>query len=186
MNKQIDITNTVLTTKRLTLRPWRESDLADFYEYASVDGLGQMAGWVPHRNMDESRQILSHFIEGKNIFALEHQGKVIGSLGVHGYKETQYPELKDLTGVEIGYVLSKAYWGQGLMPEAVQAVITWLFQDIGLDFIICGHFDHNDRSRRVIEKCGFQYVKTVPFETRLGTTETALDYLLRRDDYVDP
>ena len=37
MNKQIDITNVVLTTDRLTLRPWRESDLNDFYEYASVD-----------------------------------------------------------------------------------------------------------------------------------------------------
>ena len=44
MNIQIDITNTVLHTERLTLRPWRESDLADFYEYASVDGVGQMAG----------------------------------------------------------------------------------------------------------------------------------------------
>ena len=184
MNKQIDITGVVLTTDRLTLRPWRESDLHDFYEYASVDGVGQMAGWNPHRNVEESRKILSHFIEGKHIFALEHRGKVIGSLGVHGYNEAQYPELQDLVGMEIGYVLSKDYWGQGLMPEAVQVVIAWLFEKIGLDFIICGHFDHNHRSRRVIEKCGFRYVKTVPFETRLGTTETALDYLLRRDDYA--
>ena len=40
MNKQIDITDVVLTTDRLTLRPWRESDLNGFYEYASVDGVG--------------------------------------------------------------------------------------------------------------------------------------------------
>ena len=39
MNKRIDITGVVLTTDRLTLRPWRESDLSDFYEYASVDGV---------------------------------------------------------------------------------------------------------------------------------------------------
>ena len=64
MNKQIDITDVVLTTDRLILRSWRETDLNDFYEYASVDGVGQMAGWNPHRNMEESRQILSHFIEG--------------------------------------------------------------------------------------------------------------------------
>ena len=185
MNKGIDITGVVLTTDRLTLRPWRESDLSDFYEYASVDGVGQKAGWNPHRNMEESKKILSHFIEGKNVFALEHRGKVIGSLGIHSYNEDQHPELRDLVGMEIGYVLSMDYWGQGLMPEAVQAVIAWLFNEIGLDFIICGHFAHNDRSRRVIEKCGFRYVKTVPFETRLGTTETALDYLLRRDEYAD-
>ena len=185
MNKQIDITGVVLTTDRLTLRPWRESDLNDFYEYASVDGVGQMAGWKPHRNEEESRMILESFIAGKNIFALDHRGKAIGSLGVHGYNETHHPELRDMTGVEIGYVLSKDYWGQGLMPEAVQAVIAWLFQEIELDFIVCGHFDHNDRSRRVIEKCGFRYVKSVPFETIMGTTVTALDYLLRRDDYVE-
>ena len=102
MNKQIDITNVVLTTDRLTLRPWRESDLNDFYEYASVDGVGQMAGWNPHRNVEESKMILAHFIKGKHVFALEHQGKVIGSLGVEEYSEENYPELDTLQGREIG------------------------------------------------------------------------------------
>ena len=77
----------ILNTPRLTLRPWRESDLSDFYEYACVDGVGQMAGWNPHRNIDESREILSHFIDGAHVFALVHQGKAIGSLGVEKYKE---------------------------------------------------------------------------------------------------
>ncbi len=178
MNKQIDITNTVLTTPRLTLRPWRESDLNDFYEYASVDGVGQMAGWNPHRNVEESKTILSHFIEGKHVFALEHQGKVIGSLGVEEYSEENYPELDALQGREIGYVLSKAYWGQGLMPEAVKAVIDWLFNEIRLDFIIVGHFDRNAQSKRVIEKCGFQYIKTTKFETRYDTVENSMEYIL--------
>lgn len=48
MNKPIDITNIQITTDRLLLRPWREEDLLDFNEYASVDGVGQMAGWNPH------------------------------------------------------------------------------------------------------------------------------------------
>ena len=178
MNKQIDITGVVLTTDRLTLRPWRESDLADFYEYASVDGVGQMAGWNPHRNAEESKEILSRFIAGKKVFALEYRGKVIGSLGVEKYREDLYPELDALQGREIGYVLSKAYWGQGLMPEAVRAVINWLFHVEKLDFIICGHFVRNNQSRRVIEKCGFRYIKTVEFETRFDTVETCWDYIL--------
>lgn len=185
MNRQIDITGVMLTTDRLTLRHWRESDLNDFYEYASVDGVGQMAGWKPHRNVEESGRILGSFMKHKKTFALEYNGKVIGSLGIEEYCEENYPELDALQGREIGYVLSRAYWGQGLMPEAVRAVIRWLFKEIELDFIICGHFDHNDRSRRVIEKCGFRYVKTVPFETGLGTVETALDYILWREDYVE-
>lgn len=44
MNKPIDISTVILQTDRLILRPWQESDLNDFYEYASVDGVGQMAG----------------------------------------------------------------------------------------------------------------------------------------------
>ena len=178
MNKQIDITGVVLTADRLTLRPWRESDLNDFYEYASVDGVGQMAGWNPHRNVEESKTILSHFIEGKHVFALEHQGKVIGSLGIEEYSEENYPELNALQGREIGYVLSKAYWGQGLMPEAVKAVIDWLFHEVRLDFIIVGHFDRNAQSKRVVEKCGFQYIKTTKFETRYDTVENSMEYIL--------
>ena len=182
MNKQIDITGVVLTTERLTLRPWRESDLNDFYEYASVDGVGQMAGWNPHRSIEESREILYHFVEGKHIFALERQGKVIGSLGVDEYSEKDYPELARLQGREIGYVLSKDYWGRGLMAEAVKAVVDWLFDQVKLDFILVGHFDHNRQSRRVIEKCGFRYIKTTKFETRFNTVETALDYILYRHE----
>lgn len=37
----VDVTNVRIETERMILRPWRESDLADFYEYASVDGVGQ-------------------------------------------------------------------------------------------------------------------------------------------------
>ena len=185
MNKQIDITNVVLTTDRLTLRPWRESDLNDFYEYASVDGVGQMAGWNPHRNVEESKMILTHFIKGKHVFALEHQGKVIGSLGVEEYSEENYPELDTLQGREIGYVLSKTYWGQGLVPEAVKAVIDWLFDKIQLDFIIVGHFDRNAQSKRVVEKCGFQYIKTTKFETRYETVENSIEYILYHPERRD-
>ena len=178
MNKQIDITNVVLTTDRLTLRPWRESDLNDFYEYASMDGVGQMAGWIPHQNIGETRAILSDFISGRKVFALEYKGKVIGSLGIEKYREDNYPELEAMWGREIGYVLSKKFWGQGLMPEAVNAVIEWLFNEENLDFIMCGHFSWNNQSRRVIEKCGFRYTKTVDFETRYGTVEECRHYVL--------
>ena len=183
MNKQIDITNVVLTTDRLTLRPWRESDLNDFYEYASVDGVGQMAGWNPHRNVEESKAILSRFIEGKHVFALEYKGKTIGSLGIEEYREKYYPELDALQGREIGYVLSKDYWGQGLMPEAVKAVIDWLFHEVGLDFIMVGHFDWNFQSRRVVKKCGFQYIKTTKYKTRYDTVENSVEYILWREQH---
>lgn len=184
MNKHIDITDVMLKTERLTLRPWRESDLEDFYEYARVDGVGQMAGWMPHRDIGESKRILTRFIQGKHIFALEYQGKVVGSLGVEEYNEALYPELADRQGRELGYVLSKTCWGQGLMPEAVKAAIDWLFREEKLDFIIVGHFEQNRQSRRVIEKCGFRYNKTAPYRTNYNTVETSREYILYRHEVL--
>ena len=185
MNAPIDISTVVLQTERLTLRPWRETDLEDFYAYASVDGVGQMAGWTPHKDKAESQSILSRSIAGKHVFALEHRGRVIGSLGIEKYNEAHYPELENLRGREIGYVLSKAYWGRGLMPEAVKAVIRYLFDTVQLDFILVGHFDWNRQSARVIEKCGFQYIKRCPYETAYGTVEHSEESILYRPHFME-
>ena len=65
MNANIDVSNVTLKTERLILRPWNIDDLNDFNEYASVDGVGQMAGWLPHRDIEESREILNMFIAHK-------------------------------------------------------------------------------------------------------------------------
>lgn len=178
MNSKIDISDVVLKTERLVLRPWREADLQDFYEYASVDGVGQMAGWTPHQNIEESQKILSSFIRHKKTFALEYQGKAIGSLGIEEYSEENYPELAEQQGREIGYVLSKDYWGMGLMPEAVKAVTQYLFDVVDLDCILVGHFDWNKQSARVIEKCGFQYIKKTKYETRYDTVEASVESIL--------
>ena len=183
MNASIDITGITLQTERLILRPWRQEDLDDFYEYACVDGVGQMAGWLPHENKETTQMILDSFINGKKTFALELGGKVIGSLGIEAYKEDEFPELDGICGRSIGYVLSKDYWGQGFLPEAVKAVQTYLFNTEHFDFLIVSHYDFNHQSRRVIEKCGFRYIKTIQLNTRYGTTEDTLVYILRREDW---
>ena len=120
MNPPIDISAVTLKTDRLLLRPWLPTDLDDLYAYASVDGVGQMAGWTPHKNIEESKAILDLFIAGKHVFALEYQGNVIGSLGIEEYSEEHHPELANLRGREIGYVLSKEYWGRGLINENIK------------------------------------------------------------------
>lgn len=66
------------------------------------------------------------------------------------------------------------------MPEAVKAVINWLFNEEKLDFIMVGHFDWNNQSRRVVEKCGFQYMKTIKYKTRYNTMENSMEYILYR------
>ncbi len=179
MNAPVDVTNIRIETDRLVLRAWRETDLADFYEYASVEGVGEMAGWNHHQSMEESRRILGFFISGKKTFALElkENGKVIGSLGLEPRDEDAgLPE--ELQGREIGYVLSRDYWGRGLMPEAVRAVIDYCFREQSFDYLTCGHFDRNDRSRRVVEKCGFRFLKKVVTSTARGVDEPGRMYVL--------
>ena len=178
MNAPIDISHVCIQTPRLILRPWKESDLADFYEYASVEGVGEMAGWCHHKSLDESRMILDMFLAGKKTLALElkENGKVIGSLGLEQMRPD--PVEGERFGREIGYVLSKDYWGRGLMPEAVQAVIRFCFEDLKLDYLTCGHFVRNAQSRRVIEKCGFTFFGESGFETRYNTVEPSHNYIL--------
>ena len=184
MNVPIDITNVKIETERLLLRPWKQSDLDDFFAYASVDGVGQMAGWKPHANKDESQSILDRFIANKHTFAIEYRGKVIGSLGIQEYKEERFPAFQEKKCREIGYALSKDFWGQGIMPEAVGAVVRYLFCEVGLDAIFCSHFLSNKQSARVQEKCGFRHYAYGTFETHFGTTEDDETNVLTREEWL--
>lgn len=178
MDAHIDVSNVRIETIRLILRPWRETDLQDFYEYARVDGVGQMAGWLPHESLVRTKKILEQFISHKKVLALElkENHKVIGSLGIEELGNVE--EIPNaLRGRELGYVLCKAYWGRGLMPEAVQSVMDYCFQTLGLDFLTCAHFVRNTQSRRVIEKCGFHYLKDIDYKTCMGTHEHSQLYI---------
>lgn len=181
MNAIFKLNGLQIETERLILRPFRQTDLDDFYEYASIEGVGEMAGWKHHQNKEESQQILNRFIENDKTFAivLKSNNKVIGSLGIEEYgMEEKLTEFNNYIGREIGYVLSKSYWGKGIMPEAVKAVIDYLFKVLDFDFLTCGYFDSNSQSKRVQEKCGFKPYRKLVIDTKLGTSETSILNLL--------
>lgn len=184
MNAKVDVSNVKLETRRLVLRPWKSSDLDDFYEYASVDGVGQMAGWEPHTSKDISKMILEEFIEEKITFAVEYKEnhKVIGSIGIEELNpRMNHDELKELVGRELGYVLSKDYWGQGIMPEAINRVIEYCFLEEEYDFLMVNRFNRNAQSNRVIEKSGFTYYEDTVSETMIGTVEPGKMFIRYND-----
>ncbi len=180
MNVTIDITNIVLKTERLTLRTFQYDDLDDFFEYASVEGVGEMAGWQHHPNKEFTKIILNAFMSGKHTFAIVKENKVIGSIGVEKYDESLFPLLDDQKGCKLGFVLGKPYWGQGIMKEAVEQIMEWLFEQQHLDFINCGHFLDNLQSKRVQEKLGFHFYcygnYTCSDGSKLMTIENILTY----------
>ena len=174
MNAIFRIGEVQIETERLILRPFKESDLADFYEYASVNGVGEMAGWQHHKSIDKTAEILDRFINEDKTFAivLKENNKVIGSLGVEKYGlEDKLTEFDGYNGRELGFVLSKEYWGRGIMPEAVIAVIDYLLCELDFDFLLCGYYNFNAQSKKVQEKCGFKPYRALTMDTRMGTKE---------------
>lgn len=181
MNANFKINGIKIETERLILRAFEQSDLDDFFEYASVKGVGERAGWKHHESKEESQQILNSFINHDKTFAivLKENSKVIGSLGVEEYgTEEALTEFLEYKGREIGYVLSKDFWGKGIMTEAVKAIINYLFNELNLDFLTCGYYDFNNQSKRVQEKCGFKPYRKLLMETRMGTKEHSILNLL--------
>jgi ribosomal-protein-alanine N-acetyltransferase len=156
--------------------------LQDFFAYASVPGVGEMAGWPHHKTIDTSQELLHGFLEEKEVLAVFHkaENKVIGSLGLHdSWAKESYPHLNSK---EIGYVLSKEFWGQGIIVEAVKAVIDYGFSTLGIEAFTCGHFVENNQSRRVVEKIGFEFAKQSKYYSKqLDKTFDDMKYILFRD-----
>ncbi|MCL1997471.1 MAG: GNAT family N-acetyltransferase [Turicibacter sp.] len=162
MDIVIDVSGIKIETERVILRPFSTLDLNDLYAYAKTPGVGENAGWPHHKTMETSRKVLNNFIKNKNTLAIVYKAddKVVGSLGMHtnSWANRSWRYRKFILK-EIGYVLSKDYWGRGIMPETVNAFIDYGFKELGIEAFFCSHFIHNNNSKRVIEKCGFTYVK---------------------------
>lgn len=183
MDIPIDTSKIIIETERLILRAFTDDDLPDFFAYASVPGVGEMAGWPHHQSIETSKEILRSFQEEKEVLALFHKAekKVIGSFGIHKSWANENENYKHLKTKKIGYVLSKDFWGQGLMPEAVRAVIDYGFNTLGIEAFTCEHFSENSQSRRVIEKIGFEFVEQGEWHSELmDKTFEEMKYILLR------
>ena len=148
-----------LTTERLILRSFREDDVQALYAYSKDEPVGRNAGWKPHESLQESDDILHLvFLNQPSVWAVERKadGRLMGSVGLITDSARQYGSARSL-----GYALGVDYWGQGYMTEAVRAVIRFGFEQMGLDLISATCYPDNAGSRRVLEKCGFQYEGTL-------------------------
>lgn len=174
-----------LETDRMILRGWRMEDLEDFFEYAKNPEVGPNAGWPPHQDKETSERILKGFIEKEEVWAIEdkHSGKVIGSLGVH----EDHKRDEDINARMIGYVLSRHFWGKGLMTEAVKKVLNYLFLEQKLDLVSCYHYSFNMKSKSVIQKCGFKYEGTLRCASKIFDDSVYDDccYSITREEYMD-
>ena len=146
-----------LQTERLLLRRWEDGDAERLYEYASDPDVGPRTGWPPHRDVEESRYVIRNVLNGPEAYAicLKADGRPIGSI------ELALNGRTDLTGRDdecaLGYWLGKPFWGRGIMPEAIRALVRRGFEELGMRRIWCAYYAGNEQSHRAMAKCGFRH-----------------------------
>lgn len=173
----------ILETENLIMRPWDISDAEDMYEYAKTPNVGPMAGWQPHKDIEESRKIIASFIENDTDWAIvnKRNNKVIGSVGLN---KSSYPSGSFVVR-EVGYVLNPTYWGHGLAAECVKEVMRFAFTEFGVDMLCVRHYSFNLQSKRVIEKCGFRYEGFLRnYYQKDGNMYAARLYSLTKEEYL--
>lgn len=144
-------------TRRLLLRPWNEGDGESLFEYAKSEEIGPIAGWFPHKNVEESREIIRTVLSGENCFAvcLKGDNRAIGCVGLKLLGDTEYTDRED--ECELGYWIGKPFWGQGLIPEAAGELLRFAFEEMGMRAVWCSCYEGNHNSARVQEKLGFVF-----------------------------
>lgn len=176
----------MIQTERLVLRPWRDDDAEALFKYACDPDVGPVAGWPVHTSVENSLEVIRTVFAAPEVYAVvvKNTEEPIGSCGIMFANGPHSAAMKGHEA-EIGYWIGKPYWGQGLAPEAVEALLERSFNVLGLDAVWCGHYDENLKSRRVIEKCGFRYHHTNrDVISPLGDRRTEHFYLLTKTDYT--
>lgn len=183
--EEININDTKIETGSLFLRPFEEGDLDDLYEYCSIEGVGEAAGWKHVQSKEEAAEVLNAFIARHDTFAIvqKSDGKVIGSAS---FKAS--PELYDSFEIgqnknDIGYVIAKPCWGKGYAIEAVRAMLGYAFCVLHLQAVTCAHFAGNNAGREVIEKCGFKFVCEGKYKSASGEDKDACFYAITHKQY---
>lgn len=152
----------ILQTERLILRRWNDSDAEDLFQYASDPEVGPIVGWPSHQDIEESRGVIRDVFSGPEAYAvcLCSDNRAIGAIELILNGGTELTDRDD--ECELGYWIGRPFWGQGLIPEASREMLRHAFEDLGMRKVWCAYYDGNTKSKRVQEKLGFRYQRTIP------------------------
>lgn len=166
-----------LETERLLLRQFQETDFADFCEFAMDSERNRMMANDDISNLEEARGLfnwLAYKEERAYALVLKESGRVVGDFTVYNKPPDEIktrPELVGKVGRALSFSLSRPYRRRGLILEAVSAVIDYLFQTEGVDYINSGYLNFNIPSKELHKKLGFTYLTTQRFRREEGGEE---------------
>ena len=141
--------NETLHTPRLLLRKFKEEDAADIFEYARDSKTAEFMTWEAHQSIDVSEWVLFNcYMAHPGFFAIELEQKCIGCIEIRLHPEDEK--------ASFGFVLNRAYWGRGLMTEALSALLKLAFEELELNRVESTHYVGNEGSGKVMAKCGMK------------------------------
>ena len=171
-----------LVSDDFIIRDLNLKDLDDYFEYAKSPEVGPNAGWKPITSIEVCKRVLSGNILSKDVYAiaLRDSNKLIGTISLYNYGIRKYNKAKTL-----GFSLSRDYWNRGIMTKAVLLMIDYTFNKTDCEVLEVGHHSDNYASKRVIEKCGFNYDGRLCKYKKLydGRLIDADFYSMTREDY---
>lgn len=174
-----------LETKRLILRRAMTEDAQPMYEnWASDPEVTKYLTWPAYTSSDMAKERIAIWIEDYRsddnyqwMIVPKELNQPIGSISVVSKDD-------NVGKAEIGYCIGKAWWHQGIMSEALQVVIDFLFEEVGMLRIEAKHDPNNPHSGGVMRKCGMKYEGTSRKSSRnnQGVCDTAC-YSILREEY---
>jgi ribosomal-protein-alanine N-acetyltransferase len=175
---------TVLHTQRLTLRRFTMEDAQAMYDvWASDARVTRFLTWQPHASADVSRTLLADWCTAYDDdtfyhWAIEKDGQLIGDISVVRQSDTH-------EHAELGYCIGYDYWGCGYTTEAVEAVIGFLFEEVGFHRIAICHAAQNPASGRVATKCGMtcEGTERESFKSHDGTFLDIVHHAVLRQEW---
>lgn len=176
----------ILETDRLILRPWQETDAEYLYFYAKDKQIGPIAGWPPHTSVEDSLNVIRTVFSAPETYAVvpKESGCPAGCAGIILGDNAHIAGIK-ADEAEIGYWIGVPYWGQGLIPEAVRRLLQRCFENLGMSAVWCVYYDGNIRSRRVMDKCGFNFHHTETGKlSPLGDIRTEHFMRITREEWI--
>jgi RimJ/RimL family protein N-acetyltransferase len=158
----------VLETERLVLRAPRLDDVKAIARLLNDRRIAENTARIPHPyGVADAEQFLAGVNRqgGGVTFAIVLKDEIVGMCGIHPGE----------VAAELGYWLGVSYWSRGYATEAVRAVIDHAFGDLGHDALQAGARVSNPASRRVLEKCGFQWTGVGLYRIRAINSSAPLD-----------
>lgn len=151
-----------IETPHLIVRKFEETDFDDFCAYAMDPEMCRMMGRDLLETVEDARLNFIWLMDKEERgYCLVH--KETGNLTVAQVPAalTKLPALDGKQGRSLSFSISRHYQRQGLMLEAVQAVIQRLFDKEDMDYVQFGYFDFNIASKGLQEKLGFTHLATI-------------------------